>query len=65
MRGQELSQMCEKMECIQFIAELSLITNSKPSDLRLALTIIADLVQPQASKDVSVDALLCRLDQNH
>lgn len=41
--AQELMQMHNKMACVQFIAEISLITNCKPSDIELAMTIIAEL----------------------
>ncbi|WP_256849448.1 hypothetical protein [Pantoea sp. Fr-CA_6] len=44
MTVQESNQIHKKMACVQFIAEVSLIANCKPSDLKLALTIIADLV---------------------
>jgi len=43
MVAQELSQMHKKMACVQFIAEVSLIANCKPSDMKLAMTIIAEL----------------------
>ncbi|ECW0910305.1 hypothetical protein F3R34_17785 [Salmonella enterica subsp. enterica] len=33
--------------CVQFIAEVSLIANCKPSDLKLALTLIADLANSE------------------
>jgi hypothetical protein len=43
MTVKESNQMHKKMACLQFIAEVSLIANCKPSDLKLALTLIADL----------------------
>ncbi|WP_257026557.1 hypothetical protein [Pantoea agglomerans] len=43
MTVQESNQIHEKMACVQFIAEVSLIANCKPSDLKLALSLIADL----------------------
>lgn len=47
MTAQESSQMHKKMACMQFIAEVSLIANCKPSDLKLALTIIAELANSE------------------
>ncbi|HEY3982518.1 hypothetical protein [Cedecea sp.] len=32
-----------RLACVQFIAEVSLIANCKPADLKLAMSIIADL----------------------
>jgi len=43
MTVQESNQIHKKMACVQFIAEVSLIANCKPSDLKLALSLIADL----------------------
>lgn len=49
MTVQDSNQIHKKMACVQFIAEVSLIANCKPSDLKLALTLIADLAN--ADKD--------------
>ncbi|MFU9138013.1 hypothetical protein [Erwinia tasmaniensis] len=43
MQRSEISAMHKKIAGMRFIAELSLIANCKPSDLELALTLIADL----------------------
>lgn len=43
MTVQESNKIHKKMACVQFIAEVSLIANCKPSDLKLALSLIADL----------------------
>ncbi|YCI30134.1 hypothetical protein M1E08_04460 [Erwinia sp. PK3-005] len=51
MTAQDLNQMHKKMACVQFIAEVSLIANCKPSDLKLALTIIADLAHSESHQD--------------
>jgi hypothetical protein len=51
MTAQESSQMHKKMACMQFIAEVSLIANCKPSELKLALTIIAELANSETSQD--------------
>lgn len=51
MTAQESSQMHKKMACMQFIAEVSLIANCKPSDLKLALTIIAELANSETHQD--------------
>ncbi|WP_437887733.1 hypothetical protein [Phytobacter sp. V91] len=42
---EDFSQLQHKWACVQFIAEVSLIANCKPSDLKLALSLIADLTQ--------------------
>lgn len=39
----EVSRTQHKWACVQFIAEVSLLANCKPSDLKLALSLIADL----------------------
>lgn len=39
-----------KWACVQFIAEVSLIANCKPADLKLALTLIADLAQSEKNE---------------
>ncbi|EKY3119574.1 hypothetical protein SMY46_004231 [Cronobacter turicensis] len=43
----EFSRTQNKWACVQFIAEVSLIANCKPSDLKLALTLIADLANSE------------------
>lgn len=43
--------MHKKMACMQFIAEVSLIANCKPSELKLALTIIAELANSETHQD--------------
>ncbi|MGP2416852.1 hypothetical protein [Pantoea ananatis] len=50
MTALELSQMHKKMACMQFIAEVSLIANCKPSDLKIALTIIAELAHTEVAQ---------------
>lgn len=40
---EKVSSTQYKWACVQFIAEVSLIANCKPSDLKLALSLIADL----------------------
>jgi hypothetical protein len=55
MTAQESSQMHKKMACMQFIAEVSLIANCKPSDLKLALTIIAELANSETHQDSDDD----------
>jgi len=51
MTVQDLSQMHKKMACVQFITEVSLIANCKPSDLKMAFTIIADLANSETRQD--------------
>ncbi|WP_312805830.1 hypothetical protein [Atlantibacter hermannii] len=43
----EVSRTQHKWACVQFIAEVSLIANCKPSDLKLALSLIADLANDE------------------
>lgn len=43
MNTQDLAPINRKMACVQFIAEVSLIANCKPSDMKLAMSIIAEL----------------------
>lgn len=43
--------MHKKMACVQFITEVSLIANCKPSDLKMAFTIIADLANSETRQD--------------
>ncbi|MNN62858.1 hypothetical protein D3C81_1781920 [compost metagenome] len=47
MVGEQLSRTQQKWACVQFIAEVSLIANCKPLDLKLALTLIADLAHSE------------------
>ncbi len=51
MTAQESSQMHKKLACLPFIAEVLLIANCKPSDLKLALTIIAELANSETRQD--------------
>ena len=43
----EVSRTQHKWACVQFIAEVSLLANCKPSDLKLALSLIADLANSE------------------
>jgi hypothetical protein len=43
MIGEPINRTQHRWACVQFIAEVSLIANCKPSDLKLALSLIADL----------------------
>lgn len=56
MNTQELAPINRKMACVQFIAEVSLIANCKPSDMKLAMTIIAELAHSD-SKNVPDDEI--------
>lgn len=47
MVGEHFSRAQQKWACVQFIAEVSLIANCKPSDLKLALSLIADLANSE------------------
>lgn len=47
MVGDHFSRTQQKWACVQFIAEVSLIANCKPADLKLALTLIADLANSE------------------
>ncbi|HBX5730755.1 hypothetical protein I4178_25565 [Klebsiella pneumoniae] len=47
MVGEHISRTQQKWACVQFIAEVSLIANCKPADLKLALTLIADLANSE------------------
>lgn len=51
MFGEGFSRAQQKWACVQFIAEVSLIANCKPSDLKLALTLIADLANSESNED--------------
>jgi hypothetical protein len=48
--GEHFSRTQQKWACVQFIAEVSLIANCKPTDLKLALTLIADLQTAKITK---------------
>lgn len=48
MVGEHFSRTQQKWACVQFIAEVSLIANCKPADLKLALTLIADLANSES-----------------
>ncbi|WP_036626520.1 hypothetical protein [Pantoea sp. AS-PWVM4] len=61
MTIQDLGQMHRKMACVQFIAEVSLIANCKPSDMKLAMTIIAELAHLEGD-NVSEDELFYAAD---
>lgn len=50
MIGDCFSQTQHKWACVQFIAEVSLIANCESSDLKLALSIIADLASRENNK---------------
>ncbi|NIF50114.1 hypothetical protein F3J28_20360 [Enterobacter sp. Ap-1006] len=50
MVGEQFSHTQHKLACVQFIAEVSLIANCKAADLKLALSIIADLAGRENSK---------------
>ncbi|MGK0735874.1 hypothetical protein ACSFCX_10035 [Yokenella regensburgei] len=50
MVGEHFSRTEQKWACVQFIAEVSLIANCKPSDLKLALTLIADLASSESNE---------------
>ena len=49
MVGEHITRMQQKWACIQFIAEVSLIANCKSADLKLALTLIADLASDEVN----------------
>lgn len=51
MVGEHFSRTQQKWACVQFIAEVSLIANCKPSDLKLALSLIADLANSESAED--------------
>lgn len=46
----DFSRLQHQMACVQFIAEVSLIANCKPSDLKLALSLIADLTHNEGDE---------------
>ncbi len=47
----EVSRTQHKWACVQFIAEVALIANCKPADLKLALSIIADLANSEKNEN--------------
>lgn len=47
MVGEHFSRTQQKWACVQFIAEVSLIANCNPADLKLALSLIADLANSE------------------
>lgn len=51
MVGEHFSRIQQKWACVQFIAEVSLIANCKPADLKLALTLIADLAHSESEEE--------------
>ncbi|HEM8029107.1 TPA: hypothetical protein U2M06_004172 [Enterobacter hormaechei] len=51
MVAEHFNQAQHKWACVQFIAEVSLIANCKSSDLKLALSIIADLASRENDKE--------------
>lgn len=51
MVGEHFSRTQQKWACVQFIAEISLVANCKPADLKLALTLIADLANSENNEE--------------
>ncbi|QIU90051.1 hypothetical protein [Yokenella regensburgei] len=51
MVGEGFSRTQHKWACVQFIAEVSLIANCKPADLKLALSLIADLANSESNEE--------------
>ena len=51
MIGEHLNQTQHKWACVQFIAEVSLIANCKSEDLKIALSIIADLAGRETDRE--------------
>jgi len=51
MVGEQFNQTQHKWACVQFIAEVSLIANCKSADLKIALSIIADLASRENDKE--------------
>lgn len=47
---EDFSRLQHKWACVQFIAEVSLIANCKPSELKLALSLIADLASSESDE---------------
>ncbi|EFO4691461.1 hypothetical protein G6O30_004581 [Shigella dysenteriae] len=58
MVDEYFSQRQKKWACVKFIAEVSLIANCKPADLKLALSLIADIAnsENQETEDVFYEA---------
>lgn len=50
MVAEHFSRTQQKLEFVQFIAEISLVANCKPSELKLALNLIADLATIENSE---------------
>ncbi|HDX9056119.1 TPA: hypothetical protein RQO94_004132 [Klebsiella michiganensis] len=59
MVGEHFSEAQQKWACVQFIAEVSLIANCKPSELKLALTLIADLAHGEIKSSAKKDLFHC------
>lgn len=59
MVEEPFSRTQQKWACVQFIAEVSLIANCKPSELKLALTLIADLAHSENKKRADEDLFHC------
>ncbi|CUR93627.1 MULTISPECIES: hypothetical protein [Salmonella] len=55
MVGEHFRRTQQKWACVQFIAEVSLIANCKPADLKLALTLIADLANSENASNKDED----------
>jgi hypothetical protein len=53
-----------KLACVQFIAEVSLITNCKPEELQMALSIITDVVNRDESNHRDDELLFYAADEN-
>ena len=56
MVGEHFSRTQQKWACVQFIAEISLVANCKPADLKLALTLIADLANSENNEEPENEA---------
>lgn len=59
MVEEHFSRTQQKWACVQFIAEVSLIANCKSSDLKLALTLIADLASSENERSNSEELFHC------
>ncbi|ENO3041534.1 hypothetical protein ACTT3R_004296 [Enterobacter ludwigii] len=51
MVGERFNHTQHKWACVQFIAEVSLIANYKSADLKIALSIIADVASRENDKE--------------
>ncbi len=51
MSQDERTRIQHKLACVQFIAEVSLVANCKPSELELALSLIADLASTETQEN--------------